>query len=163
MRVGLGFDAHRLVAGRPLILGGVAIAHDHGLEGHSDGDAALHAAIDALLGAAGLGDIGVHFPSADPRYRGVSSRRLLREVAAMLAAAGWRVVNLDLVIIAERPRLAPYREAMCAAVADDLGLPLTAVSVKATTTDGLGFTGRGEGIAAQAVALVTRPRSRRRA
>ncbi|MCS6802972.1 MAG: 2-C-methyl-D-erythritol 2,4-cyclodiphosphate synthase [Chloroflexota bacterium] len=156
MRVGLGVDAHRLVPGRRLVLGGVEIDYDHGLEGHSDGDAALHAAIDALLGAAGLGDIGEHFPSSDPRYRGISSRLLLREAAAMLAAAGWRVVNLDLVIIAEQPRLAPYRQAMRAAIAADLGLPVAAVSVKATTTDGLGFTGRRDGIAAQAVALVER-------
>ncbi|GIW07039.1 MAG: 2-C-methyl-D-erythritol 2,4-cyclodiphosphate synthase [Dehalococcoidia bacterium] len=156
MRIGIGFDAHRLVPGRRLVLGGIEIPHDRGLEGHSDGDAALHAAIDALLGAAGLGDIGERFPSSDERYRGVSSRSLLRDVAATLASEGWQVVNLDLVIIAERPKLAPYREAMSAAIAADLSLPVTAVSVKATTTDGLGFTGRGEGIAAQAVALVER-------
>jgi 2-C-methyl-D-erythritol 2,4-cyclodiphosphate synthase len=156
MRVGLGVDAHRLVPGRPLLLGGVAIPHDRGLAGHSDGDAAIHAAIDALLGAASLGDIGDHFPSSDERYRDVSSRLLLREVAARLAQAGWRIVNLDLVIIAERPKLAPYRAAMREALATDLGVKVEAVSIKATTTDGLGFTGRGEGIAAQAVALIDR-------
>ena len=156
MRVGLGVDAHRLVPGRPLLLGGVAIPHDRGLAGHSDGDAAIHAAIDALLGAASLGDIGDHFPSSDERYRDVSSRLLLREVAARLAQAGWRIVNLDLVIIAERPKLAPYRAAMREALATDLGVKVEAVSIKATTTDGLGFAGRGEGLAATAVALVRR-------
>ncbi|MFN8535372.1 MAG: 2-C-methyl-D-erythritol 2,4-cyclodiphosphate synthase [Dehalococcoidia bacterium] len=156
MRVGIGFDAHRLAPGRPLWLGGVEIPSDRGLEGHSDGDAAIHAAIDALLGAAGLGDIGEHFPSADERWRGASSRLLLREVTRILAVAGARIVNVDLVIIAERPKLAPFREAMRAAISADLGLPHDAVTIKATSTDGLGFAGRGEGIAAQAVALVER-------
>jgi 2-C-methyl-D-erythritol 2,4-cyclodiphosphate synthase len=156
VRVGIGFDAHRLVEGRQLWLGGVEIPHDRGLLGHSDGDVAIHAVIDAVLGAAGLGDIGEHFPSSDERYRGASSRLLLREVTARVAAAGRWIVNVDLAIIAERPKLAPFRAAMAEALADDLGLPVEAVSVKATTSDGLGFTGRGEGIAAYAVALVDR-------
>ena len=154
MRVGIGFDAHRLVAGLPLALGGVAIPWEKGLAGHSDGDVALHALIDALLGAAGLGDIGEHFPPTEERFRGIASRQLLREVRTRVAAAGFRVEQVDLVIIAEQPRLAPYRAAMRAAIAEDLGLSVERVGVKATTTDGLGFTGRGEGIAAHAVALI---------
>ncbi|MCS7001599.1 MAG: 2-C-methyl-D-erythritol 2,4-cyclodiphosphate synthase [Dehalococcoidia bacterium] len=156
MRVGQGYDAHQLRPGRPLLLGGVEIPFDRGLEGHSDGDALIHAVIDALLGAANLGDIGAHFPSSDERFRGVSSRALLREIAARVAAAGFRIVNIDSTVIAERPRLAPYRQAMAAAMAADLGVAPDAVSVKATTTDGMDATGRGEGIAAMAIALVER-------
>lgn len=154
MRVGIGYDVHPFEAGRPLILGGVTIAHEAGLAGRSDGDALTHAIIDALLGAAGLGDIGRHFPSEDERYRGASSLDLLREVAAKVANAGYRVVNVDATIVAERPKLTPQFEAMRAALAAALGVEPEAVSVKATTTDGLGALGRGEGIGALAVALL---------
>jgi 2-C-methyl-D-erythritol 2,4-cyclodiphosphate synthase len=154
VRVGQGFDVHALAAGRKLVIGGVEIAHDKGLAGHSDADVLLHAICDALLGAAALGDIGQHFPDTDPRYRGVDSRTLLREVARKVAAAGYRVVNVDATVIAQAPRLAPHMPAMVERIADDLGLQRGAVNVKATTSEGLGYTGRGEGIAALAVALV---------
>jgi 2-C-methyl-D-erythritol 2,4-cyclodiphosphate synthase len=154
MRIGQGFDVHALVPGRRLVLGGVHIPHHLGLEGHSDADVLLHAVCDALLGAAGLGDIGRHYPDTDAQYAEIDSRRLLRDVAAKLAAAGWRVVNLDATVVAQAPRLAPHFAAMIANIAADLGLAPGAVNLKATTTEGLGFTGRGEGIAATAVALI---------
>jgi 2-C-methyl-D-erythritol 2,4-cyclodiphosphate synthase len=153
-RIGQGFDAHALVAGRRLVLGGVDIPFERGLEGHSDADVLIHAVIDALLGAAALGDIGRHFPDSDARYRDADSRVLLREVGKMLAQAGLRVGNVDATLIAQAPRLAPYLDAMVANLAADLGLPRDRVNVKATTTEKLGFAGRGEGIAALAVALV---------
>jgi len=155
MRIGQGFDAHALKAGRKLTIGGVTIPHDRGLEGHSDADVLLHAICDALIGAAALGDIGRHFPDSDPKYRGIDSRKLLRETAALLAANGWRLLNLDATIIAQEPRMAPHIPAMVANIAADLGVPPRDVSVKAKTTERLGFTGRGEGIAAEAVALIT--------
>jgi 2-C-methyl-D-erythritol 2,4-cyclodiphosphate synthase len=154
MRVGQGFDVHRLVAGRRLVIGGVEIAHDKGLLGHSDADVLLHAICDALLGAAALGDIGRHFPDTDPKYRGIDSRALLRHVAGLLADRGRRVVNVDATIIAEAPRMAPHIPRMVQNIAADLGIEPHYVNVKATTTEQLGFTGRGEGIAAQAVCLV---------
>jgi 2-C-methyl-D-erythritol 2,4-cyclodiphosphate synthase len=154
MRIGQGFDVHALVAGRRLVIGGVEIAHDKGLLGHSDADVLLHAICDALLGAAALGDIGRHFPDSDPRYRGIDSRELLRETAALLAARHFRVLSVDATIIAEAPRMAPHVGAMVANIAADIGMDAARVNVKATTTEGLGFTGRGEGIAAQAICLV---------
>jgi 2-C-methyl-D-erythritol 2,4-cyclodiphosphate synthase len=154
MRIGQGFDVHALVPGRRLVLGGVHIPHHLGLEGHSDADVLLHAVCDALLGAAGLGDIGRHYPDTDAQYAEIDSRRLLRDVAAKLAAAGWRVVNVDATVVAQAPRLAPHFAAMIANIAADLGLAPGAVNLKATTTEALGFTGRGEGIAAMAVALI---------
>lgn len=154
MRVGQGFDVHALVAGRKLVLGGVEIAHDKGLAGHSDADVLLHAVCDALLGAAALGDIGRHFPDSDPRYQGADSRALLRDVARKLAAAGWHAVNVDATVIAQAPRIAPYLARMVANIAADLSMAPGTVNVKATTTERLGFAGRGEGIAAQAVALI---------
>ena len=154
MRIGQGFDAHALVSGRKLVIGGVAIPHDKGLDGHSDADVLLHAICDALIGAAALGDIGRHFPDSDPRYKGIDSRKLLRETAVLLAAHGWRLVNLDATIIAQEPRMAPHIPAMVANIAMDLGVAQRDISVKAKTTEKLGFTGRGEGIAAEAVALI---------
>jgi 2-C-methyl-D-erythritol 2,4-cyclodiphosphate synthase len=154
MRIGQGFDVHRLVAGRRLVIGGVEIAHDKGLLGHSDADVLLHAICDALLGAAAQGDIGRHFPDSDPRYKGIDSRKLLREVAVLLAAKHFRVLSVDATIIAEAPRMAPHVGAMAANIAADIGMDAGRVNVKATTTEGLGFTGRGEGIAAQAICLV---------
>jgi len=160
MRIGQGFDAHALVAGRKLIIGGVEIPHDKGLAGHSDADVLIHALCDALLGAAALGDIGAHFPDSDARYKGIDSRRLLREVAALLARNRYRVVNVDATVIAQAPRMAPHIAAMRANLASDLGIEVEAVSVKAKTTERLGFVGRGEGIAAEAVVLLESPRSR---
>ena len=154
MRIGQGFDVHRLVAGRKLVIGGVEIAHDKGLLGHSDADVLLHAICDALLGAAALGDIGRHFPDSDARYRGIDSRELLRHVALLLRERGLRVVNVDATIIAEAPRMAPHIPAMVAHIAADLAIGLACVNVKATTTETLGFAGRGEGIAAQAICLI---------
>jgi len=154
MRIGQGFDVHALVTGRRLVLGGVEIPFDRGLEGHSDADVLVHAVIDALLGAAALGDIGRHFPDTDPQYRDADSRALLREVGAKLARLGLRVCNVDATVIAQAPRLAPHIDAMTSNLASDLGLARERVNVKATTTETLGFTGRGEGIAAMAVALV---------
>ncbi len=158
MRIGIGYDVHPLVPGRRLVLGGVEIPHEAGLEGHSDADVLAHAVADALLGAAGLGDLGRHFPSSDPALAGASSLGLLQQVAARLAAAGWGVANVDAVVVATAPRLAPHMDAMRAALASALGIPRESVSVKATTTDGLGAVGRGEGIAAQAVALLVAAR-----
>ena len=154
MRIGQGIDVHALVAGRRLVIGGVEIAHDKGLAGHSDADVLLHAICDALLGAAALGDIGWHFPDSNPAYSNVDSRELLRATGKKIAAAGYRIVNLDATIIAQAPRMAPHIAKMIGNIASDLGLKPAAVSVKATTTEKLGLTGRGEGIAAQAVALI---------
>ena len=154
MRIGLGFDAHALVAGRRLRLGGVDIPFEQGLAGHSDGDAAAHAVADALLGAARMGDLGELFPSGDPRYRNADSLGFLGAIAALLASAGWAVVNIDVVLIAQRPRLGPFARAMSAAMSGSLGIPAEALSVHAKSTDHLGFAGRGEGIAAMAVAMV---------
>lgn len=156
MRVGQGFDVHALVAGRPLIVGGVTIPFERGLAGHSDADVLLHAITDALLGAAALGDIGRHFPDTDEAYRGADSRVLLRAAAGRVEARGYAVVNVDATIIAQAPRMAPYIPAMVANIAADLRLTLDCVNVKAKTTERLGFTGRGEGIAAEAVALLRR-------
>jgi 2-C-methyl-D-erythritol 2,4-cyclodiphosphate synthase len=155
-RVGVGYDAHRLVAGRRLVLGGVTIPHERGLLGHSDADVAIHATIDALLGAAALGDIGQHFPPGDPAYKDADSRRLLALVRELLERHGWRPVNVDCTIVAEAPKLAPFTAAMRAALGETLGIPAERVGVKATTNEGLGFVGRGEGIAAIAVALIER-------
>ncbi|HVL36942.1 MAG TPA: 2-C-methyl-D-erythritol 2,4-cyclodiphosphate synthase [Burkholderiales bacterium] len=154
MRVGQGFDVHALVPGRRLVIGGVHIPHERGLEGHSDADVLLHAICDALLGAAGLGDIGRHFPDTEAAYRGADSRSLLREVARKVREAGFRVLNVDATIIAQAPRMAPHVPRMVEHIAADLGIAPGAVNVKATTTERLGFTGRGEGIAAQAIALL---------
>jgi 2-C-methyl-D-erythritol 2,4-cyclodiphosphate synthase len=154
LRIGHGVDAHRLVPGRPLMLGGVRVPFEMGLEGHSDGDAAAHALADAVLGAADLGDLGRHFPSDDERWRGASSLRILEHVAELARAAGWVVESAQVVAVCERPRLAPHVEAMRAALAAALGVDRAQVAVSATTTDGLGFTGRGEGIAASAVVLL---------
>jgi len=153
-RIGQGFDVHALVAGRKLIIGGVEIPHERGLAGHSDADVLLHAISDALLGAAALGDIGAHFPDTDPRYQGADSRSLLREVMRLLQQHGWYIVNVDSTIVAEAPRMAPHIAGMRANVAADLGIAPTAVNVKAKTSERLGYVGRGEGIAAQAVALI---------
>ncbi|MGA8149104.1 MAG: 2-C-methyl-D-erythritol 2,4-cyclodiphosphate synthase [Gallionellaceae bacterium] len=154
MRIGQGFDVHQLVAGRKLIIGGVEIPFDKGLLGHSDADVLLHAICDALLGAAALGDIGRHFADTDAKFTNIDSRILLREVARLVANAGFRVGNLDATIIAQAPKMAPHIPQMAENIASDLGVALNAVNVKATTTERLGYTGRGEGIAAQAVALL---------
>ena len=153
-RVGTGFDVHALVENRPLILAGVRVPYEKGLLGHSDADVALHALMDALLGAAGKGDIGKHFPDTDDKYEGADSRRLLRVVVEMLQKDGWQVNNADVTIIAQRPKLAPFIATMRQLVASDLGITEDAVNIKATTTEKLGFTGRGEGIAAEAVASI---------
>jgi 2-C-methyl-D-erythritol 2,4-cyclodiphosphate synthase len=155
-RVGIGYDVHRMAEGRPLVLGGVRIEWDRGLLGHSDADALLHAVMDALLGAAGMADIGQHFPPAHERYRGASSLDLLAEVRAKIEGEGWRVGNVDATVIAERPRLAPYVPQMKTAIGDALGIPEERVGVKATTNEGMGFLGRGEGIGAIAVAVLVR-------
>src|SRR5579859_5861620 len=154
MRIGQGFDVHALVAGRALIIGGVRIPFGKGLDGHSDADVLLHAVCDALLGAAALGDIGRHFPDTDPRYRGADSRTLLREVAKLLRDGQYHVINLDSTIIAQAPRMAPHIPAMIANIASDLGIGRERVNVKAKTTERMGYTGRGEGIAAEAIALI---------
>ena len=154
IRIGNGFDVHALVAGRRLVLGGVVIPHERGLEGHSDADVLLHAVSDAILGALGLGDIGAHFPDSDARWKDADSRVLLRHVASLATAQGYRVGNLDVTLIAQAPKVAPYVAAMRANVAADLGCDPGRVSVKATTTERLGFTGRGEGIAAMASVLL---------
>jgi len=155
IRVGHGYDVHQLVAGRDLILGGVKIPHAKGLLGHSDADVLLHAICDACLGAAGLGDLGRHFPDTDPRYKGIDSRDLLRHVEALLDERGWRLENLDSTIIAQAPKLAPHIPTMITNIAADLGISADCVNVKATTTEKLGFAGREEGIAAHAVVLLT--------
>ena len=155
-RVGTGFDVHALVENRALILAGVRVPYEKGLLGHSDADVALHALMDALLGAAGKGDIGKHFPDTDDKYEGADSRRLLRVVVEMLQKDGWQVNNADVTIIAQRPKLAPFIATMRELVASDLGITEDAVNIKATTTEKLGFTGRGEGIAAEAVASIVK-------
>jgi 2-C-methyl-D-erythritol 2,4-cyclodiphosphate synthase len=154
VRVGIGYDAHKLVEGRQLILGGVNIPHEKGLLGHSDADVLLHALCDALLGAAGLGDIGKHFPDTDERYRGISSIKLLVEVRNKLHEKGLRCGNIDAVIVAQQPKLASYMDQMRTTIATALQINPDAVNIKATTTEGMGFEGRGEGISAQAVAIV---------
>jgi 2-C-methyl-D-erythritol 2,4-cyclodiphosphate synthase len=156
MRIGQGYDVHALVPGRKLVIGGVQIPYHLGLEGHSDADVLLHAICDALLGAAGLGDIGGHFPDTDPQYSEIDSRQLLRGVAKQLAAQKYRVVNVDATVLAQAPRLAPHFARMTGNIAADLGVAPAAVNLKATTTEGLGAIGRGEGIAAMAVALIER-------
>jgi 2-C-methyl-D-erythritol 2,4-cyclodiphosphate synthase len=156
MRIGQGFDVHALVEGRPLVVGGVRIPYEKGLAGHSDADVLLHAICDALLGAAALGDIGGHFPDTDPAYAGADSRDLLRSVARLLARDGYRVMNIDSTIIAQAPKMAPYFPEMAANISADLGVRISQVNIKAKTTEHLGFAGRGEGIAAQAVALIDR-------
>ena len=155
-RIGQGFDVHALVVGRPLIIGGVTIPYEKGLDGHSDADVLLHAITDAILGAAGLGDIGRHFPDTDPAFKGADSRKLLREAAARVKQAGYVVVNIDCTIVAQAPKMAPHVALMAAHIAADCGVDAACVNVKAKTTERLGFTGRGEGIAAEAVALVER-------
>ena len=155
-RIGTGFDAHRLVDGRPLMLGGVRIEHARGLEGHSDGDCLLHAVCDAILGALGEGDMGRHFPSTDARWKGVASLRFLEDVAGLLRERGYALGNLDATVIAQAPALAPHLAAMRDRIAQALAAPVDAVSVKAKSTDGLGALGRSEGIAAQAVVLLQR-------
>lgn len=156
IRIGNGFDVHRLVADRACIICGVTIPHHMGLLGHSDADVAIHALIDALFGAAALGDIGKHFPDTDPRWKGADSRVLLRSAVKELADEGWTVMNADVTIIAQSPKMAPYIERMRLNLADDMGIEPGRVSVKATTTEHLGFTGRGEGIAAMASALIAK-------
>ena len=154
-RVGQGFDVHALVPGRRLVIGGVEIPHEKGLLGHSDADVLLHAICDALLGAAALGDIGRHFPDSDPRYKGIDSRELLRHVARLVKERGFTASNVDATIVAQAPRMAPHIPGMVQNIASDLGIDAGCVNVKATTTEMLGFTGRGEGIAAQATCLIS--------
>jgi len=156
MRIGIGYDVHPLKEGRPLVLGGVKVPFGRGLWGHSDADVLVHAIIDALLGAASLGDIGTHFPDTDPQYEGISSILLLKRVGGMLGNHGFEVENIDATILAEEPKLAPYIDEMRRNIGDALGIDREQVSVKATTSAGLGFAGRGEGIAAHAVALIDR-------
>ncbi len=155
-RIGIGYDAHRFTEDRPLTLAGVTVDHPLGLQGHSDADVVTHALMDALLGASGLGDIGGLFPDTDARYAGVRSVALLEEVASRLALAGWRIVNADVTVVCEAPRLASYRDQMRAVLALAMGIDVGRVGVKGTTTEGMGFEGRGEGIAAMAVCLVER-------
>jgi 2-C-methyl-D-erythritol 2,4-cyclodiphosphate synthase len=154
IRVGQGFDVHALVTGRPLVLGGVPIDAARGLLGHSDADVLLHAIIDAIVGAAGLGDIGRLYPDSEARFKDADSRALLRDAVARAAAAGWRIGNIDATVIAEQPKIAPHVPAMCAAIAADCGIERAAVNVKGKTSEKLGFTGRGEGVAASAVVLL---------
>jgi 2-C-methyl-D-erythritol 2,4-cyclodiphosphate synthase len=156
IRIGHGFDVHAFAAGRRLIIGGVDIPHERGLLGHSDADVLLHAVCDALLGAAGLGDIGKHFPDSDPEYKGIDSRKLLGHVGELLKRQGWTIGNVDATIIAQAPRMAPHIPAMRGHIAEDLSVTLEQVNVKATTTERLGFTGRCEGIATEAVCLIVR-------
>ena len=155
MRIGHGYDVHKLVEGRKLIIGGVEIEHSLGLLGHSDADVLLHAISDALLGAAALGDIGAHFPDSDPAYRGADSAELLRAVGDLIRAAGYEIGNIDSTVVCQAPKLAPHIASMRARIAEVLALPVGAVSVKASTEEHMGFTGRGEGIAAHAVCLLT--------
>ena len=155
MRIGQGYDVHRLTEGRKLILGGVDIPYEKGLLGHSDADVLLHAVMDALLGAAALGDIGQHFPDSDERYKGISSIALLKKVGKILQENGYMIENIDSTVIAQRPKLLPYRPQMAENIAAALGIEKEQVSVKATTEEGLGFTGTGEGISAQAIALLS--------
>jgi 2-C-methyl-D-erythritol 2,4-cyclodiphosphate synthase len=154
IRIGHGYDVHPLVAGRDLILGGVKIPHSKGLHGHSDADVLIHAICDACLGAAGLGDIGRHFPDTDPQYKNIDSRNLLRKVKEAIAKRGWKIVNVDSTVVAQAPRVAPYLPQMIQNIAADLGIAPENVNIKATTTEKLGFAGREEGIAAHAVVLL---------
>lgn len=154
MRIGHGYDAHRFVAARPLVLGGVVVPSDRGLAAHSDGDVLIHALCDALLGAAGLGDIGRYFPDSDARYEGIDSRVLLRRTGEMLRGNDLKISNVDITVIAQQPRLAPHTSAMRSCLAGDLGIAVDRINIKATTTEGMGFAGRGEGISAHAVALL---------
>ncbi len=154
MRIGIGYDIHRLAKGLKLILGGVEIPHTHGLDGHSDADVVVHAIMDALLGAVALGDIGQHFPNTDPKYKGASSIELLKHVCQIVSGSKFQISNLDCMVIAEAPKLAPHIEKMRGNIACACGIKVDQVSVKATTNEGVGFIGRGEGIAAQAVALL---------
>ena len=156
IRIGQGFDVHAFGDGDHVVLGGVRIAHDRGVFAHSDGDVAIHALCDAILGALALGDIGVHFPPSDPRWKGADSRTFLRHCTGLIGERGWRVGNCDVTVVCERPKVAPHAAAMRANLAADLGIDIDSVSVKATTSEKLGFTGRGEGIAAQAVCLLVR-------
>lgn len=156
LRIGQGFDAHRFTEGGQLVLGGVAIEFEKSLAAHSDGDVALHALCDALLGAAAMGDIGRHFPDTDQSFKGIDSRILLRNVCAKLTAQGYSLANVDVTIVAQRPKLAPYIDRMRATIATDLQIEIDAVNVKATTTEGMGFEGRGEGISSYAVALLNK-------
>jgi 2-C-methyl-D-erythritol 2,4-cyclodiphosphate synthase len=156
MRIGSGFDVHAFGDGDHLVLGGVRIPFEHGIVAHSDGDVLIHALCDALLGALALGDIGTHFPPSDPQWKGADSRRFLRHCALLLDQHGWTLANADITVVCERPKIGPHADAMRANLAADLGATLAKVSVKATTTERLGFTGRGEGIAAQAVVLLAR-------
>lgn len=157
MRVGMGYDVHRLVEGRDLILGGVKIPYEKGLLGHSDADVLLHAVMDALLGAAGLGDIGKHFPDSDPAYKGISSMVLLEKVGALLGEKGFFVENIDATIIAQAPKMRPFIDTMRENIAGVLEMDISCVNVKATTEEGLGFTGTGEGISSQAICMLTSP------
>lgn len=154
MRVGMGYDVHKLVEGRPLIIGGVEISHEMGLLGHSDADVLLHAVMDAMLGAAALGDIGKHFPDTDPAYKGISSMKLLEETSKLILEAGYVVENIDATIIAQRPKMRPHIERMEQGIARVLGIDVSQINIKATTEEGLGFTGREEGISAQAICLL---------
>jgi 2-C-methyl-D-erythritol 2,4-cyclodiphosphate synthase len=153
-RTGFGFDVHRLVEGRPLILGGVAVPSERGCLGHSDADVLLHAICDALLGAAALGDIGKHFPDTDPKYKGISSLKLLQVTRDHVANAGWSIVNVDSTLVLQNPKISPYVDSMRKAIAECLGISTDAVSIKATTSEGLGYTGSGEGVVAYAVAML---------
>lgn len=153
-RTGIGYDVHRFAPNRPLVLGGVSIPHDQGLEGHSDADVLLHAIADAILGAAALGDIGQHFPPGDEKWRGVDSRKLLRQSVDLVRSAGWQLVNLDATVIAEAPRIGPHSAAMRLEIRNATDLPIDAISIKATTNEGMGFVGRSEGIAAMAIATI---------
>jgi len=155
-RVGIGYDVHQLVEGRPLIIGGVTIANPVGLAGHSDADVLLHAICDALLGALALGDIGAHFPDSDPQWKGIDSRKLLREVHSILSSEGYQVVNIDVTVVLERPKLRPYIDAMRQVIADDVGCQIEQISVKATTSEKIGMIGRQEGASAMAVCLLSR-------
>lgn len=154
MRIGMGYDVHKLTEGRRLIIGGVEIPYEKGLLGHSDADVLIHAVMDALLGAAALGDIGSHFPDSDPAYKGISSILLLKKVGELLKNQGYSIGNIDAVVIAQKPKMAPYISLMRQNMADALGITVECVSIKATTEEGLGFTGRGEGIASQAICLI---------
>ena len=156
IRTGMGVDSHRFAAGRPLILGGIDIPHEEGLAGHSDADVLTHAVIDALLGAAGMGDIGQHFPDTDPSFKDADSLELLRTVMVFLEQLDFRVLHVDMTVMMERPKLSPYRETIRASLADAIGVDSSHVNVKATTGEGMGFVGRGEGVAAMAIATVER-------
>ena len=154
MRIGMGYDVHRLTEDRKLVLGGVEIPYEKGLLGHSDADVLLHAVMDALLGAAALGDIGKHFPDTDPAYKGISSILLLKHVGGLLRSNGWKIGNIDATVIAQRPKLAPYIRNMCENIAEALDIDIDQINVKATTGEGLGFTGEGLGIASNAICIV---------